>query len=93
MQKCTEDNLTENFRESSMESIFERYNEASLHQVSSECVPLEILSIHSSEKRKCRDGQVDRKNVIALESVKGFLDGRVADVRPERRAKIKPVSC
>ena len=47
-------------------------------------VPLEVLSIHSSEKRKNRDGQVDWKNFIALETLKGFLDGHVADVRPEK---------
>ena len=60
--------------------------EASLH-------PLEILSIHSSEKMKRRDGQVVWKKFIALETLKGFLDGHAADVRPERRAKTKPVSC
>ena len=63
------------------------------HQRSSECVPLEILSIHSSEKRTRRDGQVDWKNVTARETLKRFLDGHVADVRPDRRAKTKPVSC
>ena len=46
-------------------------------------VPLEILSIHSSEKRKRRDGQVDWKIFTALETLKGFLDGHVADVHPE----------
>ena len=63
------------------------------HQRSSECVPLEIVSIHSSEKRTRRDGQVDWKMFIALETHTGFLDGHVADVRPERGAKNKPVSC
>ena len=48
---------------------------------------LEILAIHSSEKRTRPDGQVDWKFVIALETLKGFLDGHVAGVRPERRAK------
>ena len=28
------------------------------------------------------------EHVLALETLKGFLDGHVADVRPERRAKI-----
>ena len=60
---------------------------------SSECVPLEILSIHSSEKRTCRDGQVDWKFFIAVETLERFLDGHVADVRPDRRAKTKPISC
>ena len=46
-----------------------------------------FLSIHSSEKRTPRNGQVDWKNLIALETLEGFLDGRVADVDPERRAK------
>ena len=56
-------------------------------------VPLEILTIHSSKKRTRGDGQVDWKNVIALETLEGFLDGHVTDVRPEWRAKNKPVSC
>ena len=58
-----------------------------------QCVPLEILSIQSSEKRTPRDGQVDWKMFTALETLTGFLDGHVADVRPARRAKNKPVSC
>ena len=37
-------------------------------------------------------GQVDWTVVIALETQKVYLDGHVADVRPERRANIKPVS-
>ena len=65
----------------------------SLHQRSSECVPLEILSTHWREKRTRRDGQVDRKICIALETLEGFLDGHVADVYHERRAKTKQVSC
>ena len=54
--------------------VFQRFVEASRHQESSECVPLEILSIHSSEKRTPRDGQVDWKMFIALGTLKGFLD-------------------
>ena len=49
---------------------------------SSGCVPLEILSSHSSEKGTRRDCQVDRKILSALETLKGFLDGHVADVHP-----------
>ena len=33
------------------------------------------------------------KNVIALETLEGSLDGHVADVRSERRTKNKSVSC
>ena len=33
------------------------------------------------------------KMFIAHETLKGFLDRLVADVRPERRAKNKPESC
>ena len=42
-----------------------------------------FFSIHSSKKRKRRDGKVDWKFFIALETLKGFLDAHVADVRPE----------
>ena len=59
-------------------------------QRSSEGVPLEILSIYPSKERKHRDGQVDRQVFIALETLEGCLDGRVAVVHHERRAKTKP---
>ena len=71
--------------------VFQRYVETPL-QRSSECVLLEILTIYPS-KRRHRDGQVDLQVLIALETLKGFLDGHAADVDPERRAKTKPVSC
>ena len=63
--------------------MFQRYVEASLHQRNSECVPLEILSIHLSEKATRRNGQADWTFFTAHETLKGILDGHVADVRPE----------
>ena len=63
------------------------------HQMSSECVLLEILSIHSSEKRTRRTSQVNRKVSLAFEALEGCLDGHVTVVHHERRAKTKPVSC
>ena len=42
-----------------------------------------------ASRRKRQDGQVDWKILIALETLEGFLEGRVADVRSERRAKDK----
>ena len=68
--------------------ILQERVETSLHQRISECVPLEILSVHPSKKSKHRDCQVDRQVFIALE----FMDGHVTVVRHERRAK-KKVSC
>ena len=53
-----------------------------LHQRSSECVPLEILSVHPSKKRKHRDGQVDRQVFNASEALKGCLDGHVTGCPP-----------
>ena len=41
--------------------------------------------INSREKRTRRDGQVDWNIVIALETLKGFLDGHVADVLSEEQ--------
>ena len=63
-----------------------------LHQRSSECVPLEILSVQPSKKRKHRDGQVGRQVFVASEVLKGCLDGHVTVVHHVRRAKTKPVS-
>ena len=54
---------------------------------------MEIVTIHASEKRTRRNGHVDWKILLALETLDGFLDGHVAEVRPERRAKNKSVSC
>ena len=48
--------------------VFSGYVETPFHQRSSECSPLEILSVQSSKKRKRRDGQVDRQVFIALEA-------------------------
>ena len=69
-----------------------KYFRDTFHQRSSEGVPLEILSIYPSKERKHRDGQVDRQVFIALETLEGCLDGHVAVVHHERRAKTKPVS-
>ena len=63
----------------------QRYVEASLHQRSSECVPLEILSVHPSKKRKRRDGQVDGQNFIALENLEGFLVLPMSALSEEQR--------
>ena len=73
--------------------VFQGHVETPLHQRSSECVPLEILSVHPSKKRKHRDDQVDRQVFIAFEALKGCLDGHVTVVHHERKAKTKPVSC
>ena len=79
MQKCTKDYLDrESLRAADGVKYFQRYIEASFHHRSSECVPLEILSIHSSWKRSRRNGQLDWKILIALATLEGFLDGHVA---------------
>ena len=52
------------------------------HQRSSECVLLDILSVHPSKKRKHRDDQVDRQGFIAFEALKGCLDGHVTGCPP-----------
>ena len=50
---------------------------------SSECVPLEILSVQSNKKRKFRNGHVDRQVFTVFEAFKRRLDGQLADVRTE----------
>ena len=52
----------------------QRYVEASLHQRSSECVLLEMLSVHPSKKRKRRDGQVDGQNFILKTLKDSWMD-------------------
>ena len=49
-----------------------------------------FLSIHPSKKRMFRNGPVDRQVFTVLEALKRRLDGQLADVRPEWRAKTKP---
>ena len=66
-----------------LEYLFQQCEQ--FHQKSSECVPLEILSVHPSNKRKHRDGQVDRQVFIAFEAPKRRLDGHVTVVHHERR--------
>ena len=58
----------ESLRAADAVKYFQRYFEVSL-QRSSECVLLEILSIHSSEKRTRRNGQVDWTFFIVLETL------------------------
>ena len=50
--------------------IFQERVETSLHERISECVPLEILSVHPTKKSKHRDGEVDRHVFIAGEEKK-----------------------
>ena len=57
--------------------VFQGYLETPLHQRSSECVPLEIVSVPPCKKRKYRDGQVDRQVLTALEALERCLDGHV----------------
>ena len=71
--------------------VFQIYFETPLHQRSSECVPLEILSVYPSKIRKYWDGQVHRQVLSAPEALKKCLDGHVTCVHHERRAKRKPV--
>ena len=66
--------------------IFQERVETSLHQRISECVPLEILSIHPSKKSKHRDGQVDRQVFIAGEAKKQYL-ADVAQENAERQRR------
>ena len=69
--------------------VFQGYVENPLHQSSSERVPLEILSIYSSRKRKHRDGQVDRQVFTSSEALQRCLVGHVTAVHHERGAKTK----
>ena len=64
----------------------EGYVETPFRPRISECVPMEILSIDLSTKRKRRDGQVDRQVFTALGTSKGCLDGHVIGVHHERKA-------
>ena len=66
--------------------VFQRYVETPLFKKSSECVLSEIPSIKPIKKKIYLDGQVDRQ--VFYER---FLDGNVADVHFERRAKTQPV--
>ena len=63
---------------------------ASLHQGSSNYVPLEIFQFTRS-----RRGNVEMVKWVGKLSLlwKRLKDGNVADVCPVRRAEIKPVSC
>ena len=47
------------------------------------------FSNHSREKTTRPKGQVDWNILVALETLEGLLDGHVADIRPELRAKNK----
>ena len=86
-QKCTRDFLTVNILKAA--DGVKYFRDTLRHHF----IKLENLSIHPSEKRKRRHGQVGRQVLSALDTLKGFLDGHVADVHPGRRTKTKPVSC
>ena len=65
MSRTSQSRISESRKRS---QVFSGYVEAPLHQRSSECVPLEILSLYPSKKSKRRDGQVDRQVFIAPEA-------------------------
>ena len=55
------------------------------------CSSGDLISSQSN-KRKHRDGKVDRPIFIASEALKGCLDGHVTVVHYERTTKTKTVS-
>ena len=73
--------------------VFQGFVETPLHKGSSECFPLEVLSIQSSNKVKFGNCQVDRQVFfIVLEALERRLDGQLADnvsILPMRTKKMK----